>query len=179
MNGYFLTGIVAGLVGIALGGAGIHYTVDAVELSHEQTAHANDNKKHADEIAQINAKSAKDFADALAKQQAAEGQVASIETQFNQEVAAHASDSLNYRAQLVAGTQRLRVRVASCGPVSPTGQSAASAGGTDGAATFADLYGPTASGVFKVAADDQHEIDKLVGLQDYIHKMQDQGFIGK
>lgn len=179
MNGYFITGIAAGLLGIAIGAGGMHYTVDAVELSHEKISHANDNKKHADEIAQINAKSAKDFADALAKQQAAEGKVASVETQFNQEVAAHASDSLNYRAQLITGTQRLRVRVASCGPVSPAGQSAASAGGTDAAATFADLYGPTASGVFQVAADDQHEIDKLKGLQDYVRTLQDEGFIGK
>ncbi|MFM0432375.1 lysis system i-spanin subunit Rz [Paraburkholderia aspalathi] len=170
------------LLAAALGAGGawaIKANIDGAILAHEQTAHANDNKKHADEIALINAKSAKDFADALAKQQAAEGKVASVETQFNQEVAAHASDSLNYRAQLITGTQRLRVRVASCGPVSPTGESAASASGADGAATFADLYGPTASGAFKVAADDQHEIDKLAGLQDYVRKMQDLGYIGK
>jgi prophage endopeptidase len=179
VNGYFITGIAAGLLGIAIGAGGMHYTVDAVQLSREQAAHANDNKKHADEIAQINARSAKDFAEALAKQQAAEGKVASVEAQFNQEVAAHASDSLNYRAQLVAGTQRLRVRVTSCGPVSPTGQSATTADGADGAAAFADLYGPTASSVFKVAADDQHEIDKLKALQDYVRALQDQGFIAK
>lgn len=178
MNGYFITGFGAGLLGIVIGFGGTH-VYDGRMLAIEQAAHAKDNAAHATEIAQINADSAKALSTALAKQQAAEGKVASIETQFNQEVAAHATDSLNYRAQLIAGTQRVRVRVASCSPAIASNESASTAGGADGAATFADLYGPTASGVFKVTADDQVEIDKLAGLQTYVKTMQDEGYIGK
>jgi prophage endopeptidase len=178
MNGYFITGIGAGLLGIAIGFGGTH-VYDGRVLAIEQAAHAKDNAAHATEIAQINADSAKSLAAALANQQAAEGKVASIETQFNQEVSAHATDSLNYRAQLIAGTQRVRVRVASCGPVAPAGESAATAGSVDGTAAWGYLDNETAASIFKVAADDQVEIDKLSALQAYVKALQDQGFIGR
>lgn len=178
MNGYFITGIGAGLLGIVIGFGGTH-VYDGRVLAIEKAGRAADNAKYASTIADINAASAKSLAAALANQQAAEGRVASIEMQYNTEVANHAKDALDYRAQLIAGTQRVRVHVTSCGSVAPSGESAASTGSADDGATFADLYGPTASGVFKVAADDQAEIDKLAALQAYVRALQDQGFIGK
>ncbi|WP_213778889.1 lysis system i-spanin subunit Rz [Caballeronia sp. dw_276] len=180
MSPYLMTGLAAALVGAAIAGGGVH-KLDGVSLAHEQADHARDNATHAAAIAQINADSAKSLSAALAKQQATEGQVASIEKQFTDEVSKHAKDSLDYRAQLVAGTQRLRVRVtaAACNPSAASGESAAPTNGADGPATFADLYGPTASGVFKVAEDDQNEIDKLANLQLYVKTLQDQGYIGQ
>lgn len=178
MSPYLITGLAAALLGAVLG-AGTTHKLDGVALAHEQAAHAKDNAAHATEIADINADSAKALSAALAKQQAAEGRVASIETQYNTEVANHAKDSLDYRAQLIAGTQRVRVRVASCSPIDPSGESATAAGSADGAATFGYLDGQTASSVFKVAADDQTEIDKLTALQAYVKALQDQGYIGK
>ncbi|WP_213763511.1 lysis system i-spanin subunit Rz [Caballeronia sp. dw_19] len=178
MNGYFITGIAAALLGAAIGAGTVH-KLDGVALAQERGAHAKDNATHANEIAQINADSAKALSAALAKQQAAEGQVASIETQFNTEVANHAKDSLDYRAQLIAGTQRVRVRVASCGPATAGSESAATTGSADAATSVGYLDGQTASSVFKVAADDQAEIDKLSALQAYVKSLQDQGFIGK
>jgi prophage endopeptidase len=178
MNGYFMTGIAAGILGIAIGFGGTH-VYDGRTLAVEKTGRAADNAKYASTIADINAVSAKALSAALAKQQAAEGKVASIETQYNTEVANHAKDALDYRAQLIVGTQRVRVRVASCGPATAGSESAASTGSADGAATFGYLDGQTASSVFKVAADDQTEIDKLSALQAYVKALQDQGYIGK
>jgi prophage endopeptidase len=178
MSPYVLTGIIAGALGIAIGGASVH-TVDATKLSVEQAAHARDNAAHANEIASINAASAKQLADALQKQQAAEGKVAAIETQYTNEVNAHAADSLKYRADLASGAQRVRVRVASCGAVPASGQSTAAAGRTDAAPAYADLDATVAASVFKVAADDQVEIDKLAALQAYVKTLQDEGYIQK
>jgi hypothetical protein len=167
---FLITGLAAGVVGAALG-FGTAHTIDGRTFAREQAAHQA-------LIAQINAESAKALSAALANQQAAEGKVAAVEHEFNQEVTKHAEDSLNYRARLSAGTDRVRVRIASCSATAP-GESAASAVSADGPATYGDIYGPTASGIFQVAADDQAEIDKLAALQAYVRAMQEQGFIGK
>lgn len=170
MSPYLITGIAAGVVGIALG-FGTAHTIGAAQLSAEKASHQSD-------LAKINAASAKAMADALAKQQTAEAQVGVVEKQFNDEVTKHAQDSLDFRNQLAAGTQRVRVRVASC--TAPTGgKGASSAGGTDGSPAYGYLDGQVASSVFKVAADDQAEIDKLVALQSYVKTLQNQGFIGQ
>lgn len=174
MNGYWITGLSAGLLGMAISGGAVH-TLDAnhygAKLNAEKAAHATD-------LAKINAEAAQQLSAALAKQQAAEGRVATVEQQFNDEVSKHASDSLAYRAKLSAGTQRVRVRVSSCGAVTG-GQGTATAGGIDAAATYADLDAKVATSVFKVAADDQVEIDKLSALQAYVRSLQDAGYIGK
>lgn len=168
MSPFLITGLAAGAVGAALG-FGTAHTIDGRTLAREQAAHQA-------LIAQINAESAKALSAALANQQAAEGKVAAVEHEFNQEVTKHAEDSLNYRARLSAGTDRVRVRIASCSPAAP-GESPASAGSADGATAYGDIYGPTASGIFKVAADDQTEIDKLAALQAYVRTLQEQGFV--
>ncbi|TCK43967.1 hypothetical protein B0G84_2315 [Paraburkholderia sp. BL8N3] len=168
MNGYSITGIAAGVLGAALG-FGTAHVIDGRTLAREQAAHAA-------VIAKINADSAKAFADALANQQAAEGKVAAIEKSFSDEVSKHAQDSLDHRARLAAGTDRVRVRIASCA-LSAASESAATADSADGAATYGYLDGQVASSVFKVAADDQVEIDKLTALQAYVRGLQDHGYI--
>lgn len=171
MSPYLVTGLAAALLGAALAGGTVH-RLDGATLAREQASHQAD-------LAKINAASAKALSDALAKQQAAEGKVSDIETQFNTEVANHAKDSLDYRAQLIAGTQRVRVRVTSCGPAAASSESTTAAGSADDPASYAVIDGQTASGVVQIAADDQAEIDKLTALQAYVKVLQDQGYIGK
>jgi len=173
MSPYLLTGLAAGLLGLSIG-AGGGYELTA---NHYRAALATEKAAHASDIAKINAEDAKQLAAALANQHAAEGKVAAVEQQFNDEVSKHAKDSLDYRAQLASGAQRVRVRVASCMPGSPADQSAASAGGANGTAAYGYLDGQVAASVFKVAADDQVEIDKLAGLQAYVKALQDKGYI--
>lgn len=170
MSPFLITGLAAGAVGAVLG-FGTAHTIDGRTLAREQAAHQA-------LIAQINAESAKALSAALAKQQAAESDISAIQKKFDDEVSQHAKDSLDYRARLSAGTDRVRVRIASCSPAAP-GESPASAVSADGATAYGDIYGPTASGIFQVAADDQAEIDKLTALQAYVRAMQKQGFVGK
>lgn len=154
---------VVALLAVALFALGWHY--GAARVTAQWGA-----EKAATAKAQATALSA-----ALANQQAAEGKVAAIDQQFNDEVSKHANDVLAYRAQLASGAERLSVHVAACVPAADEGTSAA--GAADGAAAHADLAGPAADGVAGVAGDDQREIDKLNALQDYVRAMQDRGYI--
>jgi prophage endopeptidase len=72
----------------------------------------------------------------------------------------------------------VRVRVANCAPASAS-EGAAAAGSADDSAAYGYLDGQIASSVFKVAADDQAEIDKLTALQAYVRELQDQGYIAR
>lgn len=170
MNPLLIVGLVAALLGAGISGGLVH-KIDGTALAREQTSHQAD-------LAKINAASAKALSDALAKQQVAEGKVSDIEAQYNTEVSNHAKDSLDYRAQLASGAQRLRVHVTSCSVAAPS-KGASAAGSVDDAPATADLDPTVASGIVQVAADDQAEIDKLAALQAYVKALQDQGFIGK
>jgi prophage endopeptidase len=175
MSPYLLTGLVAGLLGLSIGaGSGYELTANhyGAKLATEKAAHATD-------IAKVNAEAAQQLAAALSKQQAAEGRIATVEQQFNSEVANHAKDNLAYQSQLASGAQRVRVRVASCAASTPAAQSTAAAGSADATSAYGYLDGAVAASVFKVAADDQIEIDKLTALQAYVKTLQDQGYIEK
>ncbi|MFM0638091.1 lysis system i-spanin subunit Rz [Paraburkholderia metrosideri] len=173
MNGYFITGIAAGLLGLAIG-AGTTHELDAnhygAQLASEKAAHAAD-------IAKVNAEDAQQLATALSKQQAAEGRVATVEQQFNTEVSNHAKDNLAYQSRLASGAERVRVRVTGCVPPTAADKSTTPAGSVDGRAAYADLDPTIATGIVQVTADDQREIDKLKALQAYIAALQQQGFI--
>jgi hypothetical protein len=164
---------VAAAVGALVGGICTYmvtHKLDSVALAHEQ-------KAHSDDIARINATAAQQLADALAKQQAAEGHVATIQQQYDTEVANHAKDSLDYRAKLIAGTQRVRVHVASCGSGTAASESAATPAGTDGSPAYAELPGTVATGVVAVTDDADAQAIKLRKLQDYVKGLQADGFI--
>jgi hypothetical protein len=170
MSPYLITGLAAALLGAALAG-GVTHKIDGAALAREQASHQAD-------LAKINAASAAALAAAVVKQQAAEGQVASVEAQYTTEVSNHAKDTLALRAQLASGAQRLRVHVTGCTAAS-SGQGSSSSGSVDDGAASADLDPTVASGIIQVAADDQAEIDKLAALQAYVKSLQDQGFIGR
>lgn len=170
MNPLLIVGLVAALLGAGISGGLVH-KIDGAALAREQASHQSD-------LAKINAASAKALSDALAKQQVAEGKVSDIEAQYNTEVSNHAKDSLDYRAQLASGAQRLRVHVTGCSVAAPS-KGASSASSADDAPPTADIDPAVASGIVQVAADDQAEIDKLAALQAYVKALQDQGYISK
>lgn len=173
MSPYLITGLAAGLLGIALGAGTAH----EIDTNHYGAQLATERASHAADIARVNAEAAQQLAMALSKQQAAEGKVATVEQQFNDEVANHAKDNLAYQSQLASGAERLRVRVTRCVPGTAAVQGTAAAGSADGGAAYADLDPTVATGVVQVAADDQREIDKLKALQAYVTALQQQGFI--
>jgi prophage endopeptidase len=178
MSQYLLLGGSCVLIGFALGG-GLLHELDGTALAREQAAHAKDNKANADTLAAINSASATQLADALTKQQAAEGKVSELETNFQNEVNAHASDSLKYRADLASGAQRVRVHVASCDSGAAASQSTAAASSTNAASATADLSPATASVVVAVADSADETAMRLAALQSYVKTLQEQGYIGK
>lgn len=164
---------VSAVVGAIIGGA-IGWTVthklDGAALAHEQ-------KAHADDIARINATAAQQLATALAHQQAAEGAVYTLQQQYDNEVAQHAKDSLDYRAKLLAGTERVRVHVSGCGDARASGKGAAPAPGSDGAASYGFLSPEAAASANDVTDEADANTAKLRALQQYVTELQNNGFI--
>lgn len=166
---------VAAIVGALLGGVTTYtvtHKIDGAALAREQAAHADD-------IARINATVAQQLADAIAKGQAAEGKVATLTDQYNQEVAQHAKDSLDYRAKLLDGTHRVRVHITHCGSSGTGSEGTGTASGDDGSAAYADLSPATAASAVAVTDSADAEIIKLRKLQAYVKGLQDDGYISK
>lgn len=165
---------VSAVVGALLGGIvtfTVTHKIDGATLAHEQAAHAS-------EIARINATAAKQLADAIAKQQATEGKIATLTDQYQQEVANHAKDNLDYRAKLLSGTQRIRVRVNAGSCASTNGEGTGTASGTNDAFTF-ELPPATAANVVAIADEADDTARKLAALQSYVRELQNDGYISK
>lgn len=173
MSPYLITGLASALLGAVISACVTH----ELDANHYGAQLATEKAAHAADIARVNAEAAQQLAAALSKQQVAEGRVTTVEQQFNDEVAKHAKDNLDYQSQLASGADRLRVRVTNCVPSTASSKSTSATGRTDGGAPYADLDPTVATGVVQVASDDQHEIDKLAALQAYVKALQDQGFI--
>jgi len=150
----------------------ITHKIDGAALAQEQ-------KAHSDDISRINATAAQQLADAIAKRQVAEGKVVTIQQQYEQEIANHAKDALDFRARLLAGTQRVRVRTVAGSCAGAASQSTSTAPGTDDTASYADIAPAVAAGVYAVADQGDAEIIKLRRLQEYIKGLQDDGYINK
>lgn len=166
---------VAALVGALLGGGTTYvvtHKIDSAALAREQVTHVND-------IARINAVAAQQLADAIAKRQVVEGQVSTLEQQYNAEVSKHAKDSLDYRAKLLAGANRVRVHVSGCSISGPASESAAAPGRSDGPAAVAELSATTAASTITVADSADKTAAKLATLQQYVKGLQDAGYISK
>lgn len=169
MNGYFITGIAAGVLGIAIGAGGA-YTYENRELLAEQAAHAKDNERHASDLNAISKAALDAEQRAIDAHNKAEAAISAADAQITKEKDAHETDNRNYRAALAAGTERVRVAVTNCsaaGGDDATGTPGA-AGVGNGAATYADLDRAVAERVFRVAGDDDNEISKVKALQAYV-----------
>jgi hypothetical protein len=173
MNGYFITGIAAGLIGISIGAGGAYeFTADhyAAKLATEQASHAGDNEQHAVDLNLIS-KAALDAENrAIDAHTAAEAKIAAADAQFTIEKQAHETENSSLRRDLASGAQRLRVAVTNCtaaGGNSGAGTSSTTGMG-DGATAYADLDRAVAERVFRIAGDDDNEISKVKALQAYV-----------
>lgn len=169
MNGYFITGIAAGVLGIALGAGGA-YTYENRELLAEQAAHAKDNERDASDLNAISKAALDAEQRAIDAHDKAEAAISAADAQITKEKDAHETDNRNYRAALAAGTERVRVAVTNCsaaGGNDATGAPGAASVG-NGAAAYADLDRAVAERVFRVAGDDDNEISKVKALQAYV-----------
>ncbi|SAL25703.1 Bacteriophage lysis protein [Caballeronia turbans] len=180
MSPYLITGIIAGAIGIAIGGAAVH-TVDATKLASEQTGRARDNEINAQKLQAVSDAAASAARAAIAKQNDAATQIAALDTQLNQEKASHDADNAKNRAAIADGARRLRVAVTAYTPAG--GGNAAdpgtSAGGVgDGAGGTAELSPAFGSALFGIVDDaDGDARAKAEYLQHYVCILQQQGVI--
>jgi hypothetical protein len=180
MSPYLVTGIIAGALGIAIGGAAVH-TVDATKLATEQLAHARDNEVNVQKLQAVSDAAASAARSAIAKQNDAAAQLAQLDETLNQEKASHDADNAKNRAAIADGARRLRVAVtaytpASGGNAADPGASARSVG--DGAGGTAELSPAFGSALFGIADDaDSDARAKADYLQHYVCILQQQGVI--
>ncbi len=180
MSPYLITGIIAGALGIALAGVAVH-TVDATRLSAEQTARAHDNEINAQKLQAVSDAAASAARAAIAKQNDASTQIASLDAQLIQEKASHDADNAKNRDAIADGARRLRVAVtayapASSGNAADSGASAGSVGnGAGGTAELSPAFGSALFGIVDAADSDARA--KAEYLQHYVCILQQQGVI--
>jgi prophage endopeptidase len=139
-------------------------------LAHERAAHARDSAQYAKTLKAISDASLTAQRKAERDRQTAEKKIEALDAQLTKEQQTHEADNLDYRTPLAAGTERLRIAVTHCAADDAAGVrgAAGTAGVDDEGATYADLDPAVAGRVFRVAGDDQREIDKLRALQAYV-----------
>jgi len=170
VQSYAVTAIVAMLFGISVGASGMHF-IDKRKLVAEQLAHVRNAAQCESRLAEVSATATIAANDALVSQTAMQQRSERLQLALDVlQGEKNASDD-KYRAAVGAGDQRVRIAVKtrSAGDLS-TGRGRRAeysqpADGGDGARTYADLHPAVAERVFRVAADDQREIDKLARLQ--------------
>lgn len=173
MSPYLAAGIVGACIGVAIGATGL-YEFDKYyygqKLAVEQTAHASDNERHANDLLSMSQAALSGEQRAIDASNLAASAVAAADAATTKEKEAHEADNRTYRAALATGAQRVRVAVTNCSAAGtadvPGTASAASV--VDGTPAVADLDPAVAERVFGVAGDDQREIDKVTALQAYV-----------
>jgi len=180
MSPYLITGIIAGAIGIAIGGAALH-TVDSTKLATEQAAHARDNEVNAEKLKAVSDAAAIAARAAIAKQNDAAAQLAQLDDRLNQEKASHESDNAKNRAAVADGARRLRVAVTAYTPASggnATNSGASASGVGNGAGGTAELSPAFGSALFGIVDDaDSDARAKAEYLQHYVCILQQQGVI--
>ena len=180
MSPYLITGIIAGALGIAIGGAAVH-AVDATKLASEQTTHARDNEINAQKLQAVSDAAASSARASIAKQNDAAAQLAQLDDKLNQEKASHEADNAKNRAAIADGARRLRVAVTSFTPASggnATDSGAGASGVGDGAGGTAELSPAFGSALFGIVDDaDSDARAKAEYLQHYVCILQQQGVI--
>lgn len=183
MNGYFLTGIVSFVMGIAIGGFGTH-TYDAahygaqvaegkVQLQQEKTQHAND-------LASISKVATEEQNRQIAAVNDAQTKLAALDAKLTQERSAHEQDNSRNRAAIRDGARRLRIAVSAFssagGDDSGKGASASSVG--DGASGTAELSPAFGQSLFSIADDaDSDARAKATYLQGYVCDLERAGIV--
>jgi hypothetical protein len=159
--------LIALALGVMLGDWARGLVADRA-LNAEKLAHQRDNATNAATIGKMSAAAEQADEQAMTAHRVAEGKIATLDAQLTQERQEHEADSRKYTAALAAGTRRLRIAVTSCSASRDDVPATAPATRVDpGAPTYADIDPATASRVFGVADDDQRQIDKLKGLQQW------------
>lgn len=185
MSPYLLTGLVAALLGIAIGASGgYEFTANhyRAALSTEQAAHAHDNEQHANDLNLIS-KTALDAENrAIETHTVAEGKIATLDDQLFKEKEAHEADNSRNLRAIADGTRRLRIAVSNFHPASGDQASGSAAAGSvgDGTSGTAELPRPFGLALFTIVDDaDKDARAKADYLQGYVQQLEAAGYITK
>ena len=179
MSPYFLTGLIAGLLGVAIGAGGA-YTYESRHLAIEQAAHARDNEQHANDLNLISKAALDAEQRAIDAHTVAEGKIAAMDQQLTQERQAHEADNDRNRAAIADGTRRLRIAVSNFHSAgSDEGSSGTGSGSVgDGSSGTAEIPRAFGLALFSIADDaDSDARAKADYLQRYVCILQRQGLI--
>ncbi|ALP62835.1 lysis system i-spanin subunit Rz [Paraburkholderia caribensis] len=179
MSPHLITGLAAGLLGIAVGAGGA-YTYETRVLAIEQAAHAHDNEQHANDLNAISKAALDAEQRAIDAHTVAEAKIATLDDQLTKEKEDHEADNARNRAAIADGTRRLRVAVSSFHPAGgDRGDSSSGAGsvGDDasGTAELSPAFGVALFGIVDDADGDARA--KADYLQRYVCTLQQQGMI--
>lgn len=164
-------GIIAAVCACLAAGSCVTRKIDDATLERVKAAHAQ-------EIAKINAAAAQAYATLMAQKEALGESINGLAEAYAKEKTQHEKDNSDYQRKLLAGTERVRVRVANCATAAAD-QGTGPASGPDAAATVAELPGETAASVVAVADDADDIARRLAGLQAYVRQLQEKGVIEK
>jgi hypothetical protein len=173
MSPYLITGLAAGLLGIAIGAGGAHEFDSnryGAQLSAEQAAHARDNEQHANDLNLISKAALDAEQRAVDAHTVAEGKIATLDDQLTKEKQVHEAENARNRAAIADGARRLRIAVSNFHPAS--GNEADTASGTvsvgDGTAGTAELPPAVGVALFSIADDADDDRQKVIYLQGYV-----------
>jgi len=170
-DGLRVASIVVAVCACLAAGSCVTRKIDDAEIARIKEAHAQ-------EISKINAAAAQAYAALLAQKQALSESIDGLAQAYAKEKSQHEEDNSAYRRKLLAGTERVRVRIANCNTAAAD-QSAGPASGPNAAATVAELPRETAASVVAVADNADDVARRLAGLQAYVRQLQEKGVIEK
>ncbi|SDV50223.1 Bacteriophage Rz lysis protein [Chitinasiproducens palmae] len=163
-------------LGAALGAAGAWWLTSmraSADLATERAAHARDNTRSAEAAAAAAAVATQAASQAVATQSRQAQQLSQLDAQLTKERANHETENARLRADLAAGTRRVRLSATSCAAAAHTGgggmpdSPAAGAVGDDSAAS-AELDPATAAALAGIVVDGDRAIAQLRYLQAYV-----------
>ncbi|AUT52368.1 lysozyme [Paraburkholderia caribensis] len=179
MSPYLITGVAAGLLGIAIGAGGA-YTYESRALAIERAAHAHDDEQHANDLNAISKAALDAEQRAIDAHTVAEGMIATLDDQLTKEKEAHEADNARNRAAIADGSRRLRIAVSNFRPAGG-GQADSSSGtgsvgdGTSGTAELSPAFGVALFGIVDDGDGDARA--KADYLQRFVCVLQQQGMI--
>ncbi|MDE3023310.1 MAG: lysis protein [Pseudomonadota bacterium] len=154
--------IVVLAAGMGIGGYGAWW----IQGTRYEAKLASQSAANASELKSISDAATKAAQAAIARQDAMQSQIASLDSKYSQELENEKSITANLRRKLSSGAVGLRVRVASCSAGSSAMSKNSAASGMDtSTAAYAELQGPDAINLLGIASDADQDAIKLKALQ--------------
>ncbi|MDR5833365.1 lysis system i-spanin subunit Rz [Caballeronia sp. LZ034LL] len=180
MCSHVISGLVAGAVGLVIGGTIIH-AADGVQLAKEEAVHARDSEACAQKIKTYSEGVARAVTDSIATHNAAVARIDALDKQLHAEKTLHDVENAKNRAAIADGIRRLRVAAASLpasNHIDASNPSSATGVLGDGTSAQAELSPAVGRALFAIVDDADEDARAKAGyLQRYICALQQEQII--